>query len=612
MMQTTVPWGRRARSTLANQLVMAFLALFLLILSLISVFAYVGILNILKGNAADSNERQFKQYDYNLSAFAGEVDQLSRQLVLDTDLQSLIDYKALPDVERIYQMGQAFVSFTQLMSNYKYIDSISFYGGDGLLLTSSQERNEIEYDPKAAPNAFYDGNIYNRMLKSGQRVVWFGGYTSANFAITPPKGKAVPYVTAARSLTYDGRIGTLVINVDMSYFNDIYNHASDAGDAKNEMYLVDETGMVVSHSDEAKVGEQAALAELLKKRSGENDSFYSEETDGKQVMYYRTTSFGWTLVNEIPVSAFTKDILTLRKIVITMFILSLIVAAFASRFWIRRVTMPLSKLSTVMKKTELGNIGLTLDLKLNNELGHVINQFNRMSLSIEELLHRTETIEAEKRRLEVGALQSQINPHFFYNTLNTIKWMAIMIKADNIADSITTLSKILHPTFKKKDIYCTVREETDYLQNYIEIMNYRYAGEVKFKVDLAGEEVADYRILRFMLQPLVENAIYHGLNNPNGGEIAITAVRQADVIVLSVADNGAGMTEDKLAETRAAMAKHGGDESGEGGEDERGIGLRNVNRRIELHFGPGYPIAIESRPNEGTILTLTLPFVQKS
>ncbi|MDG0812741.1 sensor histidine kinase [Cohnella rhizosphaerae] len=197
-------------------------------------------------------------------------------------------------------------------------------------------------------------------------------------------------------------------------------------------------------------------------------------------MSYRINALDWILVNEIPVSLFIRDILTLRLIVVTMFIFSLASAAILSKYWIRRITRPLNSLTTVVRRMGQGNLGLTLELDLKNELGILIAQFNKMSRNIQELIEQKESIQEEKRTIEIGALQSQINPHFFYNTLNTIKWMAIMVKADNIVESIATLGDYLQPMFKQ-GMLCNIREEIDYIENYIKIMNYRMAGGVKLQ-----------------------------------------------------------------------------------------------------------------------------------
>jgi sensor histidine kinase YesM len=393
--------------------------------------------------------------------------------------------------------------------------------------------------------------------------------------------------------------------MDMKYFTDIYNHANDI--QRNELFLIDGTGKIVSHNNDTRIGESGTAPKQMNLSATDNDNFSSAEQDGKQIMTYQINSLGWTLVNEIPVSAFIKDTLTLRIIVLTMFAFSLASAAILSRYWIRKVTKPLNRLTTVMRRMGQGNLGLTLDLDMRNELGILIAQFNKMSKNIADLIEQKETIQEEKRVIEIEALQAQINPHFFYNTLNTIKWMAIMAKADNIAESLTTLGDFLHPMFKQKGMFCSVQEEIDYIENYIKIMNFRMAGGVKIYNEICPE-TKDCQILRFLLQPLVENAISHGLKNQNGGVIKITAVEQNNEIAISVIDNGEGMSSSKLQEVREALV-HGIESAA---QEKRGIGLINTNRRIQLHFGNYYGIQIQSEPGAGTELKFKIPKVPKS
>lgn len=606
-------WKRKG--SLANQLVISFLVIFLIIFSLSSLFAYLRILGILKNNAKETTLQQFKQYDYNLTSFAGEVDQLSRMLVLDSELYDLINYKSKPEMDKALQVGLAFRNFTQALSDYKYINEISFYGDDGFAIRTTAQTNEILVDPKDKVNKFYHSQIYDQAVSGGQKLVWLGGFTDKDFAITegittsPEAGKPIAYVSAARSFFSNNQVGTLVINVDMKYFTDIYNHANDI--SSNELYLIDKKGKIVSHSNEARIGESGMIpVQSGNSVTGEN-KFASEERSGKQVMSYRIDSLGWGLINEIPVSAFTSDALMLRTIVLTMFVCSLAAAAVLSRFWILKVTKPLNSLTSVVRKMGQGNLGLTLDLEMRNELGILITQFNKMSKNIYELMEQKETIQEEKRMIEIGALQSQINPHFFYNSLNTIKWMAIMAKADNIVESITTLGDYLQPMFSK-GMFCTIQEEIDYIDNYTKIMNYRMAGGIKVELRVPAE-ARDCQILRFLLQPLVENAITHGLKNRSGGVIGITAEERGSEIIWSIQDNGEGMTEARLQEVKRSLVNwDSADGISEDGNERKGIGLFNTNRRLQLHFGDHYTIQIDSKPQEGTKLTFAIPKVQQT
>lgn len=604
-------FNRANRNSLANQLVVSFLIIFLFIFTISSLIAYYGILNVLKKNAIDTNRQQFKQNDYNLSVFVNEVDQVSRQLFLEAELQNLINFKSMSEMDSVVQVAAAFQFFSEALSDNSFIDSISYFGDNGFMIRTTAQRNDILFDSASKANAFYQNQIYGKMKSAAQKLVWFGGFTDQDFNIadtnTIPGKEAASthYITAARSFYSNNHAATLVLNMDMKYFNDIYNHANDIDN--NEMYLVDETGRVVSHGNVEKIGQAGAVPEKVYQPAQTSDKFASEESNGKQIMSYRISALDWILVNEIPVSLFISDILTLRLIVVTMFIFSLASAAILSRYWIRRITQPLNSLTTVVRRMGQGNLGLTLELDLKNELGILIAQFNKMSRNIQELIEQKESIQEEKRTIEIGALQSQINPHFFYNTLNTIKWMAIMVKADNIVESIATLGDYLQPMFKQ-GMLCTIREEIDYIENYIKIMNYRMAGGVKLQKHISPQ-VMDYQFLRFLLQPLVENAITHGLKNRNGGTVTITATEYKNEIVWTISDNGEGMSETKLQEERESLIHGSGSEHA---AEKKGIGLYNTNRRIQLHFGDRYGIVILSEQQVGTELKFTIPKVQQT
>jgi Predicted signal transduction protein with a C-terminal ATPase domain len=337
---------------------------------------------------------------------------------------------------------------------------------------------------------------------------------------------------------------------------------------------------------------------------------YKKDKLQKQLVYYRLGQTGWILVSEIPLNELSNDVLSLQKIVFLMFSISLMAILLITPVWIRKLMQPLNELSKAMKAVSGGGLGMTVSKMPKNELGIVIRQFNKMSSSILNLVEENKSIEEEKRRLEIETLQSQINPHFLYNTLNTIKWMAMMMNAENIVGSLTALGNLLRPIFANNSINCTIGEEIEYVENYIKIMNFRFGEGVKVTFDIP-ELLLPCQILRFTLQPIVENAFSHGMKKQNYiGVIKISGYDQGEQILLEVADNGEGISKevldqikDSLLHLNPEMHKNSGSMS---------IGLSNVNRRIKLHFGESYGISIDSNMNDGTKVSIKLPKVQKS
>ena len=196
------------------------------------------------------------------------------------------------------------------------------------------------------------------------------------------------------------------------------------------------------------------------------------------------------------------------------------------------------------------------------------------------------------------ALRAQINPHLIYNTLNAIKWRALISEEMNIAESISLLSDFLEPVFKNQDLLCTVRDEINYVENYIQILNLLKTGGYSLELDIP-EVYYEYRIIRFLLQPVVENSIIHGLERSSSGQIDISVTVEAGDMIISVADNGVGMSEERLQEVRRKIRK-GECENGEG------IGIVNVDRRIKNQYGDAYGLDIRNGEEKGAVVSLKM------
>lgn len=600
-------YGRR----LAQQLFITYLSIFLVIVAVSSIFIYTWIVNVLKRNSEENSIQQFRQSHYNIEAFCNGVDLISVQLVIDTNLQNYYGYEDKPDHERIMLASGVLNKFSKIITNYRYIDSILFYGGDGLILKASYTKTEVAFSEESKKNWFFTSSLYQKAIRDKMKLVWEGGYSDYDFDISEDKeknfkdGSRKYYMTAARTVFTGDMVGALVINIKLPEFISVYNNSSDA--KSNERYIINSMGTIISHRDISKIGTTSEAFGALNEEWGPEENTFTLRYQDKQIVFYKLPVSSWILVDEVPISVITKDIKGLRDLVLVIFLASLVLAAVLSRYIIYRIISPLINLTMVMKKMEQGSLGLTLEVTEKNEIGVLVEQFNKMSRSIKELVELNKDIQEEKRNLEMEALKSQINPHFIYNTLNMIKWMAVIVKADNIVDSLTTLSNFLHPIFKKNNIVCPVKEEIEYIQNYIKIMNFRFAGRFKTNINIP-EEIQDLLVLRFILQPVVENAINHGLVEENEGIISIEAYQKDNDMLISVSDNGKGMTEDQVYELNRCLIE--GKEIAQ--SSNSGIGLYNVNRRIRLHYGESYGLIVQSKKGSGTKVVLKMPVVRKS
>jgi two-component system sensor histidine kinase YesM len=269
----------------------------------------------------------------------------------------------------------------------------------------------------------------------------------------------------------------------------------------------------------------------------------------------------------------------------------------------RSIYTPIKKLhdvTTTITKNDLQALVTSDNVDEITELGM---SFNIMIGKIKELLDSKIKEQENLKKAELRALQAQINPHFLYNTLDTIIWMAESKKTDQVVKIVTALSNFFRISLSKGMDWITIGEEVDRIKSYLTIQKMRYRDILDFKIEV-DKDVAENTILKLILQPLVENALYHGIKNKRrGGTISVRARRKGDdEVLLEVEDDGIGLTPQKLAQLRAELE----DDSGEI-KMESGYGIGNVNNRIRLYYGKQYGISINSEYRTGTCVTLVIP-----
>jgi two-component system sensor histidine kinase YesM len=269
----------------------------------------------------------------------------------------------------------------------------------------------------------------------------------------------------------------------------------------------------------------------------------------------------------------------------------------------KSIYTPIKKLhdvTTTITKNDLQALMTSDNVDEITELGM---SFNIMIGKIKELLDSKIKEQENLKKAELRALQAQINPHFLYNTLDTIIWMAESKKTDQVVKIVTALSKFFRISLSKGMDWITIGEEVERIKSYLTIQKMRYRDILDFKIEV-DKDVAENTILKLILQPLVENALYHGIKNKRkGGTINVRARRKGeDEVLLEVEDDGIGFTPEKLAKLRAELNNDSGDI-----KMESGYGIGNVNNRIRLYYGKQYGLSIQSEYSTGTCVTLVIP-----
>jgi len=267
------------------------------------------------------------------------------------------------------------------------------------------------------------------------------------------------------------------------------------------------------------------------------------------------------------------------------------------------ITNPIVKLSEITKKIAKGDFGVRAEVTSADEIGDLTNSINDMTKHLEASFQKIKDDERKMRNADLRLLQEQINPHFLYNTLETIVWLIEDNQQEKAEEVVLSLSTFFRTVLAKGKEYVTVREEEKHIRSYLEIQQVRYKDILDYTIDISPE-ISNCRMLKMTLQPLVENALYHGIKYKRAkGTIAITGRKEENSILLCVADDGIGMEKEELERLRGEIIKPCK-------ETEKGFGMANVNERIRMNFGEEYGMAIYSEKGEGCRVEIRLPVLE--
>ncbi len=306
-----------------------------------------------------------------------------------------------------------------------------------------------------------------------------------------------------------------------------------------------------------------------------------------QVMANPIETNNWSIIGVFEYDDITEVFSKLTITTIIIFVLTLIFAFILSKIFDRILVNPITNLQSLMKQAEGGNLSVTFEKGNDDEIGKLGNSFNKMISEIKKLLNIVEQKESQKRKAELQVLQEQIKPHFLYNTLDTISWMAIEANEHEIYKMVNALSEFFRISLNEGREFITLEQELNHIKNYLVIQCMRYEKTFQYDFDV-DEKLLNTSIIKLILQPLIENAIYHGIKEKGEfGEIHIKAFQSGDDIEIHVRDNGKGITEEKFQKLSRMF---------ESSPLVVGYGLSNVNQRLKYHFGDSYHLRIV--PNE--------------
>ena len=412
-------------------------------------------------------------------------------------------------------------------------------------------------------------------------------------------------VSLSRTVELTNNGGTMqgVLLVDMNYSSIKQLLEKVNQDVSKEyVYLMDRNGEIIYHPKQNLI-RTGLLGEDNQDVSGYEDGTTREhfEKENRMVTVKTISYTGWKLVGVVPMETFSMGLEETRYLMILLVALALLATMILNQLVSARIAKPLKKLNDSVKEWEAGNLEPDIYVGGSLEVAHLGKTLQSTVAQIRQLMKDIVTEQEEKRKSELDALQSQINPHFLYNTLDSIVWMITGERYREAVFMITQLGSLFRVSLSRGKTIISIEDEIRHAQNYMSIQKIRYknAFQVEFQVE---PEVQQCCTVKLVLQPLLENAIYYGMEYMDGeGEILVKGYEKDGDIYLEVQDNGLGMPEEeavKLLTESSRERKRGS-----------GVGLINVDSRIRLRFGKEYGLLIESHPDEGMKVTIHIPAI---
>nr|WP_255813648.1 histidine kinase [Acidaminobacter sp. JC074] len=388
------------------------------------------------------------------------------------------------------------------------------------------------------------------------------------------------------------------MSVPESYFSNVLDGLDSINDGIL-VYVINKDGVILSSNKTEKIGSifdnEKAIAGVIEDKqvafsvNEDNRTYYVTSDLIEETEYY--------LVCLIPNSYLSEETSRLGLLILIFVVIAILAAILVAFILTRAIFKPINQLVDVMKNTKGGNdLTPNIEYQKRDEIGYLISNFNEMLHRIQSLITKLEVEEREKREAELSMLQAQINPHFLFNVLNSLKWTAKMSQSYSVADGLDALSNLLRDTITNKNEYVSLREEIKNIENYIVIQQMRY-GDNFYLINNLSEEMNETEIPKLLLQPIVENSIIHGFENIDyDGKITIDGFLEDGILTLRIADNGKGLIDKQVNRMPSKKLTS--------------IGLSNVEERIKLHFGQEY--GLELLFEDGfTVVTLCLPYKKR-
>ena len=523
---------------------------------------------------------------------------------------SMINLNMVSEIEKYQYLCGSICISEEIKKGLLKKDMTDMEKNQAMLEIQNMIRNKIIYPAQAKNITVYDtdGKIFYDLgydgfyqedvdrilsqLEEQDQDVWAYAHTYRDRNILVLGRRIYEHYSKSRV------IGYTLISIEEKIFSKTVLEPVGLSDSSNIMYMNLDGTVLSSWNRSIALGEKTG-DELLKKiqeRLPKKTSSFSIQEDGEDqlVTYIFNKNLNQLFVYTMPYHYINSEVYAMLKhiLVVVVFLVLLCIVIVAMVY--QGIMSPIKRMLEFCREVSGGKLSVRIQDKHKDELSRLSGSMDHMADTIEHLMDQQKSQEKKKRELELQMLQYQLNPHFLFNTLNSLRFVAAMHKDQIVSDGIQALSSLLQNTLTNKNEYITIQEELENLENYFSILRIRYAGSFEYSFHVEEDELLSCLVPKLILQPLAENSVMHG-SSDNGTvmEIQITCWRENADVMIELSDDGKGFEV-----TVDALAPH---------PERKRIGVANVNDRIQLNFGRKYGLKINSQPGKGTTCTLTLP-----
>ena len=541
-------------------------------------------------NSRTSTSQLISQVNYDIDSYIDYMENISWVAASGSDLSRYLFNQEQTPEEKEAAKERILTQFTTILESRSDIYNVAAVADNGeALINSGADRLNKYVDVRQ--QSWYQAAIHSPT----------GIAVSSSHVQNAIAGSYHWVITLSRAIVNEQtgeREGVFFVDLNYSAISSLCSNTSIG--SKGYIFILDEKGSMIYHPQQQLIYgglKEERIEDIL---ASKGDFLETEEgEDSKLYTMSKSEKTGWTVVGASYVTELMKNNRQAQMLYLLAAAGILIGVILISSFISSEITKPLRRLRDSMSLVEKGDFEqASVEITAENEIGSLSKSFNAMTQKIHALMEQNIYEQKQKRKSEMKALQAQINPHFLYNTLDSIIWMSEAGENDQVVLMTSALAKLLRQSISNDREQITVAEEIDYVRSYLTIQKMRYKDKLEYTIDVE-ERILDVRIIKFVLQPLVENAIYHGLKyKETKGNLDIRGYRRGNRVCLVVADDGAGMEESELEHILEKKEKK---------TKSNGVGVYNVQKRLQLYYGPEYGISYISRKGEGTVATVTIP-----